>query len=105
MGLIETSPPKLVVNEGVAVEFHCRAENFPNVKNVHLKWRYESLDKKRSYAIPNDRWFLNTESLADQTNFIELLSTRVEDSGLYICTEPNGAFATSELIVMPDKGL
>uniref|UniRef100_T1DBM0 LDL-1 n=1 Tax=Dendrocoelum lacteum TaxID=27895 RepID=T1DBM0_9PLAT len=103
-GIIQTNPPLLRVKEGQSVEFHCRVDNFANVKNVDLKWKFRSKDGSVTYDIPNDRWETTNPDITEETSFLELNSAVMADNGYLICTEPNGQSAQSELIVTAGEG-
>ncbi|CAH8667790.1 unnamed protein product [Heterobilharzia americana] len=88
---LEINPKSDTVDEGAAVEFHCRVHGLDGDINRQLEWYYkpfQSPTRVRLDLNQPDGFLRHDDQFAQHTSFISKARARVSDQGEYICRLP-----------------
>ncbi|CAH8635633.1 unnamed protein product [Schistosoma mattheei] len=89
---LEINPKSDTVDEGEAVEFHCRVHGMDGNINRQLEWYYRpfySSTRVRLDVDAPDSFMRHDDLVAQHTSFISKSRARVADQGEYICRLPS----------------
>ncbi|CAH8680730.1 unnamed protein product [Schistosoma rodhaini] len=89
---LEINPKSDTVDEGEAVEFHCRVHGMNGNINRQLEWYYRpfySSTRVRLDVDTPDGFMRHDDLVAQHTSFISKARARVADQGEYICRLPS----------------
>ncbi|CAH8662913.1 unnamed protein product [Schistosoma margrebowiei] len=89
---LEINPKSDTVDEGEAVEFHCRVHGMDGNINRQLEWYYRpfySSTRIRLDVDTPDNFMRHDDIVAQHTSFISKSKARVADQGEYICRLPS----------------
>ncbi|CAH8654285.1 unnamed protein product [Schistosoma guineensis] len=89
---LEINPKSDTVDEGEAVEFHCRVHGMDGNINRQLEWYYRpfySSTRVRLDVDTPDSFMRHDDLVAQHTSFISKSRARVADQGEYICRLPS----------------
>ncbi|CAH8565168.1 unnamed protein product [Schistosoma turkestanicum] len=89
---LEINPKSDTVDEGEAVEFHCRVHGMNGNINRQLEWYYRpfySSTRIRLDVDTPDGFMRHDDPVAQHTSFISKARARVADQGEYICRLPS----------------
>ncbi|KAK4475245.1 hypothetical protein MN116_002320 [Schistosoma mekongi] len=89
---LEINPKSDTVDEGTAVEFHCRVHGIDGNINRQLEWYYRpfySPTRIRLEVNTPDGFIRHDDPVAQHTSFISKPRARVADQGEYICRLPS----------------
>ncbi|CAH8873075.1 unnamed protein product [Trichobilharzia szidati] len=89
---LEINPKSDTVDEGTAVEFHCRVHGLAGDVSRQLEWYYRPFNSPTRVRLElnqPDGFSRNDDPFAQHTSFINKARARVSDQGEYICRLPS----------------